>query len=100
MWRAVAAVFTVGNFGGAVMAIVMGETAHAAGHVALMFVGAYLVMRLTSSSSTQAAVAPLADGQLEQLQQSVDAIAVELERIGEAQRFSLKLEQERSAVQP
>ena len=33
--------------------------------------------------------------QLEQLQQSVDAIAVEVERIAEAQRFSVKLLAER-----
>ena len=35
--------------------------------------------------------------QLEQLQQSVDAIAVEVERIAEAQRFSAKLLAERAA---
>lgn len=34
--------------------------------------------------------------QLEQLQQSVDAIAVEVERIAEAQRFSAKLLAERN----
>jgi hypothetical protein len=33
--------------------------------------------------------------QMEQLQQSVDAIAVEVERIAEAQRFSAKLLAER-----
>lgn len=31
------------------------------------------------------------DARLEQLQQSVDAIAIEVERIAEAQRFSAKL---------
>ncbi|MEA2705865.1 MAG: hypothetical protein QOH22_653 [Gemmatimonadaceae bacterium] len=36
--------------------------------------------------------------QLEQLQQSVDAIAVEVERIAEAQRFSAKLLAERSEI--
>ena len=36
------------------------------------------------------------DHQLEQLQQSVDAIAVEVERIAEAQRFSAKLLAERT----
>ena len=34
--------------------------------------------------------------QLEQLQQSIDAIAVEVERIAEAQRFSAKLLAERA----
>ena len=33
--------------------------------------------------------------QMEQLQQSVDSIAVEVERIAEAQRFMAKLESER-----
>jgi cytoskeletal protein RodZ len=37
-----------------------------------------------------------ARAQLEQLQQSVDAIAVEVERIAEAQRFSAKLLSERT----
>jgi hypothetical protein len=36
------------------------------------------------------------NAQLEQLQQSVDAIAVEVERIAEAQRFSAKLLAERA----
>ena len=36
--------------------------------------------------------------QLAELQQSVDAIAVEVERIAEAQRFSAKLLAERGAV--
>jgi hypothetical protein len=31
------------------------------------------------------------DGRLEQLQQSIDAIAIEVERIAEAQRFSVNL---------
>ena len=38
--------------------------------------------------------------QLEQLQQSVDAIAVEVERIAEAQRFSAKLLAERAEPTP
>ncbi|MDB4882868.1 MAG: hypothetical protein JWL95_1634 [Gemmatimonadetes bacterium] len=40
------------------------------------------------------------DAQLEQLQQSVDAIAVEVERIAESQRFSAKLLVERADSQP
>ena len=39
---------------------------------------------------------PLYEQRLDQLQQSVDAIAVEVERIAEAQRFSAKLLAERS----
>ena len=36
------------------------------------------------------------DGPLEQLQQSVDAIALEVERIGEAQRYTAKLMADRA----
>ena len=35
--------------------------------------------------------ASLGDARMEQLQQSVDAIAIEVERLGEAQRFNAKL---------
>jgi hypothetical protein len=43
----------------------------------------------------------LSDQRLDQLQQSIDAIAVEVERIAEAQRFSAKLLAERGeAVTP
>jgi hypothetical protein len=38
----------------------------------------------------------LEDARLEQIQQSIDAIAVEVERIAEAQRFSAKLLAERA----
>jgi hypothetical protein len=46
-------------------------------------------------------LAPSADvaQQIEQLQQSVDAIAVEVERIAEAQRFVARLEADRDSRQ-
>ena len=46
-------------------------------------------------------LAPSAElqGQMEQLQQSVDSIAVEVERIAEAQRYMARLESERDARQ-
>lgn len=50
---------------------------------------------LTRGSNRGGLDSRLEDGRLEQLQQSVDAIAVEVERIAEAQRFSAKLLAER-----
>ena len=46
-------------------------------------------------------VAPSAElqGQIEQLQQSIDSIAVEVERIAEAQRYMARLETERDSRQ-
>jgi hypothetical protein len=43
--------------------------------------------------------AQLSNDKLEQLQQSIDAVAVEVERIAEAQRFSAKLLAERGEAQ-
>lgn len=58
---------------------------------------AVLTFRSIAKAQSRAAVgAPQNDQRLEQLQQSVDAIAVEVERIAEAQRFSAKLLSERA----
>ena len=46
--------------------------------------------RLLESVAPRDARAP-ADGRMERLEQAVDAIAVELERVGEGQRFVTKL---------
>ena len=48
---------------------------------------------------TQRAVTAAEDERLERLQQSVDAIAIEVERIAEAQRFTAKLMSERGEQQ-
>lgn len=95
--QVVAAVFTVVNLVGLGMAVAAGEQMHSGIHVALSLVGAvamwWLSGRRTSVGTTYAAVG---DPRLEQLQQSVDAIALEVERIGEAQRFHVKLEAEQN----
>jgi hypothetical protein len=44
--------------------------------------------------------ASLANDRLDQLQQSMDAVAIEVERIGEAQRFATKLAAERAQASP
>jgi hypothetical protein len=103
LWRAAAALFVVINAAGAGYAIAIGERPHAAVHVGLLLVGAaaYLVWRLASRATRQdQPPAQLRDERLEYLQQSVDAIALEVERIGEAQRFSDKLRVERGESSP
>ena len=89
--------------GGAGYAARMGEGMHAAVHVGLLLLGAgaYLVWRASPQSRRQdASLTQPADERLEYLQQSVDAIALEVERIGEAQRFSEKLRAERAETLP
>ena len=100
LWRVAAALFVLINVAGAGYAVAMGEPVHAAVHVALLL-GAYLGWRLGPWARRQdPAPAQPADAHLEYLQQSVDAVALEVERIGEAQRFSDKLRAERGEASP
>jgi hypothetical protein len=43
---------------------------------------------------------PLSDERIEYLQQSVDAVALEVERLGESQRFNEKLRAVRDQIPP
>ncbi|MFN2601431.1 MAG: hypothetical protein ABR582_01605 [Gemmatimonadaceae bacterium] len=79
---------------GAPLAIAMGEPMHAATHIFLLF-GGYVAWQFVPRGRKEAPVElGEPDPKLEYLQQSVDAIAVEVERIGEAQRFTEKLRAE------
>jgi hypothetical protein len=96
IWRAVAAVFTAINLAGVVYAARAGERLHTDSHIALTLLGAYLMWRLTDRKrpADQLSLSP-DDLRLEQLQHSVDAVAIEVERIGEAQRYGEKLRAEK-----
>jgi fatty acid desaturase len=97
IWLAVATIFTLINLGGAPYAAILGEGPHAAVHVVLFIVGVVWMWRLTQGAGReQLPTAQPADQRLEQLQQSVDAVAIEVERLGEAQRYREKLEAERN----
>ena len=85
---------------GAPLAIAMGEPMHAATHVFLLFAG-YVAWQFVPRGSKAAPVQlGEPDPKLEYLQQSVDAIAVEVERIGEAQRFSENIRVPREEAPP
>ena len=97
IWRVVAALFTAVNLAGAGYAIARGEGVHAGAHVVLALLGAYALWRLAPTAEWRGASPELpVDDRLDHLQQSVDAVAIEVERIGEAQRFSTKLQAERA----
>jgi hypothetical protein len=110
IWTAVAAVFTAVNFGGAVFAAVAQESIHAGVHVLLGVFGLYLTWRLLpwrivdrTLQPGDAASAELPAGQMDrlsQLEQSVDAVALEVERIGEGQRFMTKVLTEKEGRVP
>ena len=97
LWRVVAVLFTLINLGGGVFAAVQGEGLHTVGHIVLVLLGAAWMWRLAQRPGQQEllSVEP-SEQRLEQLQQSVDAVALEVERIGEAQRFIVKLAMERA----
>ena len=100
VWLAVAVLFTLVNLGGAVMAAAQGEVLHSASHVALTLLGAYLVWRIAPGryarriwpreESIPGPPHELSD-RLTHLEQSVDAVAIEVERIGEGQRFMTRI---------
>ncbi len=96
LWLAIASLFALLNAAGGGYAVALAEWNHAGVHAVLMLLGMYagwgLLPRGSASSSSEAR---LAGERLEQIQQSVDAVAVEVERIGEAQRFSAKLQQDK-----
>ncbi|MDQ6689308.1 MAG: hypothetical protein M3Z18_02250 [Gemmatimonadota bacterium] len=100
LWQAAAALFIVINVGGAGLAIAMGEPSHAGLHAVLLVVG-YLGWKLGPWRRRQDPVlSQQPDARIEYLQQSVDAVALEVERIGESQRYSEKVRTERGEAPP
>jgi len=97
IWLVIAVLFVLINAAGAVIAAARGEVRHTGVHVGLLLLGAYAVWLLSPKWGAGApwrigrAASPplpreLAD-RLTNLEQSVDAVAVEIERIGEGQRY-------------
>jgi hypothetical protein len=103
LWRVFAGIYVFINVGGAIIAAVRDEQMHFALHVGLLLLGmaAYPIWRLTRRTlpmdQTQG---QLPDARLEYLQHSVDAMALELERLGEKQRFEEKLRSEPGGTPP
>ena len=95
IWGIAAIAFIAINALGAVYATVMGERVHMDVHLVLLLAGVvtYLMWRAKTRGRAQDALrAGQADPRIDYLQQSVDAMALEVERLGEAQRFREKLQ--------
>ena len=93
-WLVVAGVFTAINVAGGIYALFQGEMMHGLAHAVLTVVGVAWMLRLTMRADTFAAAA-LSPQRVEQLQQSVDNLAVQVEQIGEAQRYIAKVAADR-----
>lgn len=92
-WIPIAWLLSVANVGATWFAAIPAEPAHATAHalLAVLFgVGAQRLMsrRRPSSAGDEVAVG---DERMTRLENAIDAIAVEMERIGEGQRFVTKL---------
>ena len=98
-WRVAIWVFNFINIGGAIEAVAMREPMHAVTHIVLFLLtaAAYAMWRKGAGSeqASEQIIQP-ADQILDRLQQSVDAIAIEVERIGESQRYNERLLDETS----
>ena len=81
------------SFAGVMLTIISSVAGLALIYVACRFA-------LASAKAKERGPARLDDGKLEQLQQSVDSIAIEVERISEGQRFTTKLLSEQARVAP
>lgn len=95
IWWA-AAGFTLINAVGAPFAELMGDSiVHTGTHLVLAFVGAWFVWRLAPKrppSSRDAAALPADDDvRMTHLEQSIDAVAIGVERLGEEQRYLTRL---------
>jgi hypothetical protein len=102
LWLWAVGLFTFMNVAGLAYAAALDEEMHAMAHLFLLLLtlAGYVGWRVARRSLPQDARARVGDERIQYLQQSVDAIALEVERIGEAQRFSDKLRVERGETPP
>lgn len=90
IWLAAAALFSLVNLAGAVMAAAQGEFLHAGTHVALFLLGAYVVRRIWRPEEAMIPAERVSgelDDRLTHLELSIEAVTLGVERIGEGQRF-------------
>lgn len=92
-WRVAAMIFAVGNAAAAIYHVAIGEMGAAGGHagVAAGTLLLWFTLRSHRSVPEYTAGPQQIDSHLDHLQQSLDAIALEVERVGEGQRFAQKV---------
>ena len=94
-WIPVAWLLSLTNLGAVWFAALPGEPWHASIHAALAVLLAVGAQRLMARRASWRAEAAIGENREERLEQAIDAIAVELERVGEGQRFVAKALAER-----
>ncbi len=89
-WLAIAVVFLLVNVAGGVYALAMEEPLHGLTHFLLLIPGGYWLSRLLRKRRATPTVRldpDTADNRLQRIEQAVEAVAIEVERVGEGQRF-------------
>ena len=102
IWLAADVLFVLGNIAGGIVAAAQGEFRHAGNHIILMAIGvavAWVILPKRSPVMVAESSSGLSDG-LTRLQQSLDAVAIEVERIGEGQRYVTQLLNGNDRVSP
>ena len=93
--RAAALTFVIGNAAGVIFAVIRGELTHAATHAALiMAMFAFWPEAPQAIEPTGTTALPQMDSHLDRVQNAVDRVALEVERIGEGQRYVTKVLQD------
>jgi len=100
VWRAAAAAFIVINLGGGIFAAATGEAMHAAVHVVLLVLGIAAYSGLRARRADADALPTATAERLKHLEHSVDALAIGVERVGEAQRYQTKILDEKTKAAP
>jgi len=100
LWRVGVTAFIFINLAGAAYAAVMGELLHASVHVALLLAVYPATEFAARRRERNRPDVQLASTQIDSLQQSVDTLALNVERMGESQRFIDKLRAEKDETSP
>ncbi|HKY99499.1 MAG TPA: hypothetical protein VJL35_16725 [Gemmatimonadaceae bacterium] len=96
-WKIAGFLFVLVNVGGAIYGLAMNDWIHAFWHVAAMaagFMGWQFFAYRNDDAEPVSELHP--EARLDSLQNAVDSIALNVERIGEAQRYQEKLVKERT----
>ena len=100
LWRVAGAAFIAINLGGGLYAVARGEPMHAAVHAILLVLGISIYSAVRSLSSDATALPDETTDRLKHLEQSVDKLAIGVERVGEAQRYQVKILDEKVHTAP
>lgn len=96
LWKAAGALFVGINVAGGIYAVVVGEPMHVVIHAVLLAVGAGAYYMFRFRAANRPALPRETVERLQHLEQSVDALAIGVERIGEAQRYQVKILDEKA----